>query len=68
MKFRIRAGDEREIFDAIDSSAGLTTTFLTLLILSTIIATFGLISNSTATVIGAMIVAPLMGPILGIAL
>lgn len=38
------------------------------MILSTLIASFGLISNSTATVIGAMLVAPLMGPILGLAL
>lgn len=39
-----------------------------LMILSTLIATFGLIANSTATVIGAMIVAPLMGPIQALAL
>lgn len=42
--------------------------YFLLLFLSTLIATYGLISNSTATVIGAMIVAPLMGPILGLAL
>lgn len=36
--------------------------------LSTIIAAYGLLSNSTAVVIGAMLVAPLMGPIFGIAL
>jgi len=36
--------------------------------LSAIIATFGLLANSTAVVIGAMLVAPLMGPIFGIAL
>jgi uncharacterized hydrophobic protein (TIGR00271 family) len=39
-----------------------------LLVLSTLIAAFGLISGSTATVIGAMILAPLMGPIVGVAL
>lgn len=38
------------------------------MLLSTLIASYGLISNSTATVIGAMLVAPLMGPILGLAL
>lgn len=36
--------------------------------LSAVIATFGLLANSTAVVIGAMLVAPLMGPIFGIAL
>ncbi len=38
-----------------------------LLICSTVIATLELISNSTAVVIGAMIVAPLMDPILSLA-
>ncbi|WP_129676448.1 DUF389 domain-containing protein [Candidatus Chloroploca sp. Khr17] len=38
--------------------------FFVLLLLATLIATYGLLSSSTATVIGAMIVAPLMGPIM----
>lgn len=42
--------------------------FWVLLSLATVIATAGLMADSTATVIGAMIVAPLMTPILGIAL
>jgi uncharacterized hydrophobic protein (TIGR00271 family) len=42
--------------------------FWVLLILAGIIATAGVIADSTATVIGAMIVAPLMTPILGTAL
>jgi uncharacterized hydrophobic protein (TIGR00271 family) len=42
--------------------------FWLLLPLSAIIASAGVISDSTATVIGAMIVAPLMTPILGIVL
>lgn len=42
--------------------------FYLLVTLSTLIASFGLISNSTAVVIGAMLVAPLMTPIFGIAL
>jgi uncharacterized hydrophobic protein (TIGR00271 family) len=36
-----------------------------LLVLAAVIATAGIVSDSTATVIGAMIVAPLMTPILG---
>ena len=43
------------------------TNFFVLLLLATIIATFGVITDSTATVIGAMIVAPLMGPIMATA-
>ncbi|TIC88099.1 DUF389 domain-containing protein [Nocardioides sp. GY 10113] len=40
--------------------------FLVLLSMSAVIATFGLLSNSVAAVIGAMIVAPLMLPIQGL--
>jgi uncharacterized hydrophobic protein (TIGR00271 family) len=39
--------------------------FWVLLVLAAVIATAGVIADSTATVIGAMIVAPLMTPILG---
>ena len=42
--------------------------FWILLLLSGIIATAGVVNDGTATVIGAMIVAPLMTPILGAAL
>jgi uncharacterized hydrophobic protein (TIGR00271 family) len=41
--------------------------FTTLLFLSTVIAAFGVLSDSTATVIGAMIIAPLMTPIMATA-
>ncbi|NLX48653.1 MAG: TIGR00341 family protein [Methanospirillum sp.] len=40
------------------------TNYVALLTLATIIATYGVISGSAATVIGAMIVAPLMTPIM----
>jgi len=43
------------------------TNFFVLLLLATVIATFGVLTDSTATVIGAMIVAPLMGPIMATA-
>lgn len=42
--------------------------FWILLVLAAVIATAGVMADSTATVIGAMIVAPLMTPILGTAL
>ncbi|MGZ7050346.1 MAG: DUF389 domain-containing protein [Methanobacterium sp.] len=40
--------------------------FFVLLILSSAIATYGLLSNSVAVIIGAMIIAPLMVPIMGL--
>lgn len=41
--------------------------FIVLMVLSTIIATFGVLADSTATVIGAMLIAPLMTPIMAMA-
>jgi uncharacterized hydrophobic protein (TIGR00271 family) len=41
--------------------------FFVMLSLSGVISTLGLLAGSTATVIGAMIIAPLMGPIIGMA-
>ena len=41
--------------------------FYTLLSMSAVISTLGLLANSAATIIGAMIIAPLMGPIIAIA-
>jgi uncharacterized hydrophobic protein (TIGR00271 family) len=42
--------------------------YFVLVLLSCMIATFGLLINSSATIIGAMLVAPLMSPILGLGL
>lgn len=44
------------------------TAFWTMLVLSAVIASAGVLTDSTATVIGAMIIAPLSTPIMGIAL
>jgi len=52
----------------IDESGGGSIRFWVLLVLSTIIAAFGLVTNSAAVIIGAMIIAPLMGPIVASAL
>jgi uncharacterized hydrophobic protein (TIGR00271 family) len=54
------------LFEGADRSRRISRFFM-LLILASAIATYGLLSNSIATVIGAMIVAPLMLPIMGLA-
>jgi uncharacterized hydrophobic protein (TIGR00271 family) len=58
---------EQLFFEGDDQRTRLSRFWL-LLPLSAVIASAGVIGDSTATVIGAMIVAPLMTPILGIAL
>lgn len=47
--------------------SSLSITYLVLILGSCVIATFGLLSNSAAVIIGAMIIAPLMLPIRGVA-
>jgi uncharacterized hydrophobic protein (TIGR00271 family) len=61
------AAFEAKLFISGPKTARRLTNFFVLLLLATVIATYGVISDSTATVIGAMIVAPLMGPIMATA-
>ena len=56
------------VYEQIAQAARLSKEFLALLVASCLIATFGLLADSAATVIGAMIIAPLMMPILGFSL
>jgi uncharacterized hydrophobic protein (TIGR00271 family) len=62
--------DDKSEADAIDadirSNVTLRGTNLWVLILAILIASVGLDVNSTAVVIGAMLISPLMGPIMGI--
>ena len=53
--------------DLVDSSSP-GVDFFILIILSCTIATFGLLTNSAAVIIGAMLVAPLMSPILSLSM
>ncbi|KKD38908.1 DUF389 domain-containing protein [Limnoraphis robusta Tam1] len=49
------------------AESNLNSNYIVLVITSCLIATFGLLSNSTAVIIGAMLVAPLMLPLRGLA-
>lgn len=52
----------------LETISGLSPDFLVLLSGSTVIATLGLFQNSPAVIIGAMIIAPLMRPLVGLSL
>lgn len=56
--------DFKEIFKSLRQNAKLSSVYITLLILSTLLATTGLFQNSVPVIIGAMILAPLMNPII----
>lgn len=53
------------LFERLQTQSQWSFDFMVLILLSTAIAALGLIQNSTAVVIGAMLVAPLMTPLLG---
>jgi uncharacterized hydrophobic protein (TIGR00271 family) len=66
----IAFSDERldEVVADIEAGAEPRTSFYLMLIASSMIACLGLVANSTAVIIGAMLVSPLMTPIFGVAL
>ena len=57
-----------EVREAIRDGASFTTTFVAMNILATVIACYGLLVDSAAGIIGAMVVALLLGPIAGVGL
>ncbi|MFD0940198.1 TIGR00341 family protein [Pedobacter boryungensis] len=62
------SADENEIFESIRKNVEFKGANLWTLIFAIFIASIGLNVNSTAVIIGAMLVSPLMGPIMGLGL
>lgn len=64
------ASEERfkDLFVALRDDARMSGAYVVLMILSTVLATIGLYQNSTSVVIGAMLLAPLMSPIVSLAM
>jgi uncharacterized hydrophobic protein (TIGR00271 family) len=60
--------EQIEVYRAMRRGARPDIDFFVLIVLSAVIATFGLLQNSAAVIIGAMLVAPLMSPILAASL
>ncbi|WDI41994.1 DUF389 domain-containing protein [Bremerella sp. P1] len=65
---KVSAERTREIVREVSHGSKARGRFFVLLITASMIASFGLIANSTAVIIGAMLVSPLMTPIFGAAL
>lgn len=56
-----------ELYQNIEAGGRISRDFVWLVILSTIVATIGLIEDNVAVVIGAMVIAPLLGPNIALA-
>ena len=57
-----------ELYNSIGKNARLNQTYLLLIFLSTVVVAIGLLKDNVAVVIGAMVIAPLLGPNLALAL
>jgi hypothetical protein len=56
-----------ELYERIEKEAHLDSNFLLLVCLSTVVASIGLIEDNVAVIIGAMVIAPLLGPNISLA-
>lgn len=56
------------LYEEVEKGGRLDLDYILLVVLSTIVAAIGLIENNTAIVIGAMVIAPLLGPNLALSL
>lgn len=69
---KFRLGDEKEVLNTVISNMEPGIVFrgtnLCILIFAIFVASLGLNLNSTAVIIGAMLISPLMGSIMGIGL
>ena len=61
-----RALSREELAHWLDDRSSLSRSFLVLLVAAVVVATLGLFENNSAIIIGAMIVAPLVKPIMGL--
>ncbi|MEP5765244.1 MAG: TIGR00341 family protein [Halieaceae bacterium] len=58
----------RDLFTALTDDAAISANYVVFILLSTCIATLGLYLNSAAVIIGAMILAPLMAPLVSVSM
>lgn len=61
----LERGDRKALLNQVESGARGGVDYLVMMVLSSGLASLGLLEDSTAVVIGAMLVAPLMGPLIG---
>lgn len=64
---RLLRASRHELIQTIEEKSFITLNYTLLVILSAIVATVGFIKNSEAVVIGAMVIAPMIGPVISMA-
>lgn len=61
-KRKAKTLSREELYQEISSGSEINTNYLFMVMLSTIVAAIGLLENNLAVIIGAMVIAPLLGP------
>lgn len=59
---KAESASREELYNTVAQGARIDSTFLLLVILSTLVAGIGLVDGNVAVIIGAMVIAPLLGP------
>lgn len=65
---RATSEEFQDLFKTLRTNSKISSVFIVMMILSTLIATFGLFANSSPVIIGAMILAPIISPIISFAM
>ncbi|MDY3062405.1 MAG: TIGR00341 family protein, partial [Bacteroidaceae bacterium] len=68
LRFGDDSADEHEVYANIVSGVDFRGAKLWILVIAVFVASLGLNTNSAAVIIGAMLISPLMGPIIGMGL
>ncbi|WP_101843351.1 TIGR00341 family protein [Halobacillus sp. Marseille-P3879] len=66
-KAKLQRASRQELLLTIDKNSKITWNYFLLILLSAIVATTGFLKDSEAVVIGAMVIAPMIGPVIAIA-
>ncbi|WP_222599408.1 TIGR00341 family protein [Aquibacillus kalidii] len=66
-KSELMRASRQELYSVVHSSSEITYSFIWFLLLSSLVATAGIVKDSAAIVIGAMVIAPLIGPFTSLA-
>lgn len=64
---KLQRASRQELLGSMEKSSHITLTYTLLVVLSAIVVTIGFIKNSEAVIIGAMVIAPMLGPVISIA-
>ncbi|WP_079480775.1 TIGR00341 family protein [Halobacillus salinus] len=64
---RLKRASRHELLNAVEKNSLISWNYSLLILLSAIVATVGFLKDSEAVVIGAMVIAPMIGPVIAIA-